>query len=134
MGENPIPAVSLKGVAFAYDHHPVLRDVDLEIAEGDFVSVIGPNGGGKSTLLRLMLGLLSPDRGTVRVFGAPPAKARLQVGYMPQHAQVDHRFPVTAMDVALMGRLRPASSGGPLHGRPTARPPAARCADTGARA
>jgi len=99
------PAVCIDGVSFSYGRHPVLRDVDLDIARGDFVSVIGPNGGGKSTLLKLILGLLEPDAGRVTVLGKRPDRARLQVGSLPQYAHVDPQFPVTALDVALMGRL-----------------------------
>ena len=67
--------------------------------------IVGPNGGGKTTLVKLILGLLRPQRGEVRVFGQPPHRARLRVGYMPQHVQHDPQFPVTVMDIVLMGRL-----------------------------
>lgn len=100
-------AIELRGVCFAYDRHLVLEDVTLDIAPLDFVSIIGPNGGGKTTLLKLLLGLLEPSRGSVRVFGKPPREARMRIGYMPQHTQLDPLFPATALDVALMGRLRP---------------------------
>jgi len=97
--------IEIKGLSFSYNGHPVLEDVDLEIGERDFASVVGPNGGGKTTLLRLVLGLLTPTRGTVRVFGEPPARVRRRIGYMPQRVDVDPRFPVSVMDVVLMGRL-----------------------------
>jgi zinc transport system ATP-binding protein len=115
-GDRPT-AVALRDVSFAYGRHPVLRGVDLDILAGDFVSIIGPNGGGKSTLLKLMLGLLVPDRGTVRVLDTTPERARLRVGYMPQHAHVDPQFPVTAMDVVLMGRLGRRPPLGPFTAR-----------------
>ena len=83
----------------------MLEDVNLSIPQGDFVSVVGPNGGGKTTLLKLVVGLLRPSRGEVRVFGAPPEQARPRIGYMPQQSQLDPQFPATVMDVALMGRL-----------------------------
>ena len=108
------PVVRLDGVTFAYGEHTVLEDVDLELAAGDFVSVIGPNGGGKTTLLRLILGLLEPDRGTVRLFGRPPARARQRIGYMPQFALLDAAFPVNVMDVVLMGRLGRGAPLGPF--------------------
>jgi zinc transport system ATP-binding protein len=104
------PAVLVTDLWFSYDGYPVLEDVNLSIPQGDFVSVIGPNGGGKTTLLRLMLGLLRPSRGEVQVFGLNPEKARQRIGYMPQHPELDLQFPATVMDVALMGRLG--------HGRP----------------
>jgi len=92
-------------VSFAYDGPPVLAGVDLTIPERDFVCVIGPNGGGKTTLLKLMLGLLEPQTGEVQVLGQSPEEARRRIGYMPQHAQLDPKFPVSVMDVVLMGRL-----------------------------
>ncbi|MCU0233927.1 MAG: metal ABC transporter ATP-binding protein [Thermoanaerobaculales bacterium] len=84
---------------------PVLENVSLRVQAGDFASVIGPNGGGKTTLVKLMLGLYAPTTGRVRVLGLPPEKARPRIGYMPQHAMMDPRFPARALDVVLMGRL-----------------------------
>ncbi|MEW6251375.1 MAG: ABC transporter ATP-binding protein [Planctomycetota bacterium] len=99
------PAIELRDVAFSYPLTPVLADVNLAIPRGDFACVVGPNGGGKTTLLKLILGLLSPERGSVRVFGQPPVEARPRIGYMPQHAHLDPHFPVRAIDVVLMARL-----------------------------
>ena len=81
--------------------------------------IVGPNGGGKTTLVKLILGLLTPQRGEVRVFGQPPHRSRLRVGYMPQHVQHDPQFPVTVMDIVLMGRLGQGGLAGLLgwHGR-----------------
>ena len=110
MTEKDGSAISIKDLWFSYDGHPVLEDVNLSIPQGDFVSVVGPNGGGKTTLLKLVLGLLRPSQGEVRVFGAPPEQATRRIGYMPQQTQLDPQFPATVMDVALMGRLG--------HGRP----------------
>lgn len=97
--------IEIEGLSFAYPLTPVLENVTFSIARGDFVCMVGPNGGGKTTLLRLMLGLLAPTRGTVRVFGRPPVEVRRRVGYMPQHTQLDPQFPVRVSDVVLMGRL-----------------------------
>jgi len=99
------PAIVLKGVTFSYGGEPALEDVDLTIERRDFASVLGPNGGGKTTLLRVILGLLRPDRGTVEVFGSPPARARERIGYVPQHSACDSHFPVRVIDVVLTGRL-----------------------------
>lgn len=104
--ESADTIVELRDLSFAYPQTPVLEDVNFTIARGDYVCMVGPNGGGKTTLLRLMLGLLTPTRGTVRVFGQTPVEARHRIGYMPQHAQLDPQFPVRAQDVVLMGRLR----------------------------
>lgn len=97
--------IEISGVTFAYDVTPVLRDASLMIPRGDFACFVGPNGGGKTTLLKLVLGLLEPAEGSVRVLGVEAKAARRGVGYMPQHAHLDPSFPVTAMDVVLMGRL-----------------------------
>ena len=99
------PIIEFKDVTFAYDSEPVLADVSLSIPPGELVGMVGPNGGGKTTLLRLMLGLLKPQRGTVRVFGEPPENVRGRIGYVPQYADYDPKFPVSVMDIVLMGRL-----------------------------
>jgi zinc transport system ATP-binding protein len=99
------PVIEIRNLSFSYPQTPVLENVDLSIAAGDFVCMVGPNGGGKTTLLRLILGLLTPTRGTIRVFGRPPNEARRRIGYMPQRAELDPQFPVRAIDVVLMGRL-----------------------------
>lgn len=98
------PAVSIAGLSFSYHSEPVLSDVDIQINAGEMVFIVGPNGGGKTTLLRLILGLLTPDRGAVRVFGHPPEQMRSCFGYVPQHVRFDDKFPVSVMDVVLMGR------------------------------
>ncbi len=99
------PVVRLKDVSFSYHGVPVLEDVDLTVTEGDFVSVVGPNGGGKTTLLKIILGLVRPSRGTARVFGRSPMRARTHIGYMAQQSTFDFLFPVSVLDVVLMGRL-----------------------------
>lgn len=95
----------LTNVSFAYNKEPVLDNVNLTIKKGEFASIVGPNGGGKSTLLKLLLGLLHPNTGEIRLFGKLPEKTQNRIGYMPQHAQIDIQFPVTVMEVVLMGRL-----------------------------
>ena len=102
---NEAPVIAIENVSFSYDGAPVLEGANLTIGQGDFVSIIGPNGGGKTTLLKIILGLLKPKSGTVRVFGMTPEQARPLVGYMPQHVNLDPQFPVSVMDVVLMGRL-----------------------------
>lgn len=90
---------------FAHHHTPVTceecNETYLTCDHGDMVSIIGPNGGGKSTLLRLILGLLHPDSGSVRIFGLPPRSAFPYLGYVPQHFNFDQQFPITVLDVVL---------------------------------
>lgn len=102
---SPRPILEYQDVCFAYDREEVLHNVSLQVSEGDLVAVVGPNGGGKSTLIRLALGLLQPTRGTVRVFGTSPERSRRRVGYVPQQLEFDPEFPVRAVDVVLMGRV-----------------------------
>jgi zinc transport system ATP-binding protein len=99
-------AISFTDVSFAYrEGHPVLSDATFSIRRRQTACVIGPNGGGKTTLLYLMLGLLQPSAGAITVLGVAPELALRKVGYMPQHMEYDEQFPVNAMDVVLMGRL-----------------------------
>nr|NJM00879.1 ABC transporter ATP-binding protein [Desulfobacula sp.] len=97
--------IILENVSFAYKQSNILEDVTLFIDRGEFASIVGPNGGGKTTLLKLILGLLKPDKGRISIFGKPPEQARQKIGYMPQYAPLDMNFPATVMDVVLMGRL-----------------------------
>ncbi len=107
------PAVRLEGVTFGYrPGDPVLVDLDLTVERGDFMALIGPNGGGKTTLVRMVLGFLEPWSGSVRVLGGSPRRARERMGYVPQ-LQSAESFPVTALDVVLMGRLRESGLLGP---------------------
>jgi zinc transport system ATP-binding protein len=103
-------AILIRDVTFSYNRIPVLVDVNLAIKQGEFLSMVGPNGGGKTTLLKIMLGLLKPKSGKVQVFGKAPEKTRELIGYMPQHSLFDPQFPVSVADVVLMGRLGPRRS------------------------
>lgn len=96
--------ISLRGVTVGYDGQPAVESVDLEIKRGALVAVFGPNGGGKTTLLKLMAGLLKPWRGSVQILGGPPASAARRIAYVPQAELVDWSFPVSVWDVAMMGR------------------------------
>lgn len=99
------PDIEINKLSFSYDTVPVLEDVNLSVEHGEFATIVGPNGGGKTTLLKLMLGILKPAQGNIFVLGGRPEKTRLKVGYMPQYADLDPQFPVTVMDVVLLGRL-----------------------------
>ncbi len=97
--------VRLSDVSVDYDGAPALEAVNLTVQRNDFLGIIGPNGGGKSTLLKAMLGLVPPTRGEVRLWGEPPQRSASRVGYVPQHSFFDRDFPIAAWDVVLMGRL-----------------------------
>ena len=99
------PVIRIKDVSFAYGKRVVLEDVNLEISSGDFVWIVGPNGGGKTTLVRLLMGLLEPQSGLIELFGKSPSQARSFVGYLPQQIHIDKKFPMTVTDVVLTGRL-----------------------------
>lgn len=102
--------VALDSVSFAYDGVPILDHVDLSIEEGEFLGIVGPSGGGKSTLLKLVLGLLEPTHGKVSVLGGPPARARTVIGYVPQFAGFRRDFPISVEEAVLMGRIGMAPS------------------------
>ncbi len=101
------PIIEMEDVSFAYNGQPVLQEVRLAIPRGDFVAVIGPNGGGKTTLLRLMLGLLKPDTGRVRLLGRPAGLATHHIGYVRQDVHINQNFPISALEVVLMGKRDP---------------------------
>jgi zinc transport system ATP-binding protein len=100
-------AVELAGVDFAYGDVPVLEDVDLAVAEGEFLAVAGPNGGGKTTLLRLILGLERPAAGRVLLFGEPPThfSRRFELGYLAQRAHAAIDAPISVRELVSAGRL-----------------------------
>ncbi len=100
--------VKLEDVWVLFDGVSVLEEVNLSINQHDFLGIIGPNGGGKTTLLKVILGLLKPSRGQVSVFGHTPERGRKFVGYVPQYSLFDREFPVNVLNVVLMGRLKHA--------------------------
>lgn len=100
------PALRLELVHAAYDRRPVLEDVSGELAPGRSLALIGPNGAGKSTLLKAILGLVPVTSGRIEVLGRTPELARADVAYVPQIDALDDTFPVSALDVTLMGRYR----------------------------
>ena len=101
------PAISIHNLNFAYTGTPVLENIQLDVAEGDFIGIVGPNGGGKSTLLKLMLGLLQPESGELRIFGQTPRRSVERIGYVPQYANFAKDFPISVWETVLLGRLTP---------------------------
>jgi zinc transport system ATP-binding protein len=97
--------VRLENVWVCYDSIPVLENINLTVNEHDFLGIIGPNGGGKTTLLKVILGLIKPFRGKVTVFNSTPEKCRKYIGYVSQYRMYDRDFPATVWDTVLMGCL-----------------------------
>ena len=102
------PVIEVENLTFSYrkGDTPTLENVNFTVGFGESGCIVGPNGGGKSTLLKLMLGILTPDSGTIKIFGKTPAESARRIGYMPQYHQLDAAFPATVLEVALMGRAR----------------------------
>ena len=97
--------IRLCNVAMVYDDRQILTDVNLDINRGDFIAITGPNGGGKTTLLRIILRLLRPTSGTVSYSPEPDSSTSLRIGYLPQKNMIDSRFPVTVGEVLSMGLM-----------------------------
>lgn len=100
------PVVEVQNVSFRYHTHPVLEDINLTIHAGEYLGIIGPNGGGKTTLLKIMLGLIAPEAGSIRLFGVELSRFRewSKIGYVPQRAiHFDAQFPATVAEVVEMG-------------------------------
>jgi zinc transport system ATP-binding protein len=99
--------IEFKHVSFGYTSEYILKDVSLSIHEGDYIGIIGPNGGGKTTLLKILVGLLEPQKGEIYLFGKDRKsfKERSLIGYVPQKAaNFDATFPATVEEIVLMGR------------------------------
>lgn len=105
--QNSDIVIKAESIYFKYDFadKPTLEDVSFSIFDKEFVSIIGPNGGGKSTLIKLLIGLLKQDSGKIEVFGKNPENVRNKIGYVPQYFSFDSLYPITAIDVVMMGRL-----------------------------
>ncbi|MGZ6330781.1 MAG: metal ABC transporter ATP-binding protein [Parachlamydiaceae bacterium] len=97
--------IDCENLFFAYEGTPILRNVSFKIHEGEFVGIIGPNGGGKTTLLKLIAGFLKPSLGSLKLFGRSPQQAIQEIGYVPQAMRFDKQFPISVFEVVLSGRL-----------------------------
>lgn len=97
--------IDIKNVSFAYDKQMILENISLSVEEKDFLAIIGPNGGGKSTLLKLILGIIKPKSGSISVLGKAPSKSLTHIGYVPQNTNVNTDFPIKAIEVVMMGHV-----------------------------
>ena len=95
--------IALSNLFFAYEDAPILNQDFLEIEKGSFTGIIGPNGGGKTTFLKLLMGFLKPSKGTLEIFGQSPEKARTKIGYVPQVHKCDREFPITVQELVGLG-------------------------------
>jgi len=97
--------IQFNDVSFGYDHLFTLKNISFVIHPGDFVGIIGPNGSGKTTILKLILGMLEPKLGSIEIFGRKPSDSYQQMGYVPQRLHLDPKFPISVMELVLTGRL-----------------------------
>lgn len=107
------PVIDVAGVSFSRGGLTILQDVSLQVGAGEFIGVIGPNAGGKTTLLRLLLGLLQADQGRISLFGRPPAQGVRDVAYVPQHPGFDRNFPISVAEVVKLGAVNSRYAGDP---------------------
>lgn len=111
--ERPSELIVLNGISAAYGNRVVLHDVDLTVYQNDFLGIIGPNGGGKTTLIKVILGLMKPVKGEISFYNKGKAVESLTMGYLPQYNSIDKKFPISVEEVILSG----LSSRKPLIGR-----------------
>ncbi|NLW65398.1 MAG: ABC transporter ATP-binding protein [Clostridiales bacterium] len=110
MDQSAKNAIQIENLSVNYRHTRALQNVCLNVPEGEFLGIIGPNGGGKSTLLKAILGLVPPASGKIEIFGEERKKNQAVIGYVPQFSTVDRTFPISAQEVVLTAFLK-----GPLH-------------------
>jgi len=104
------PVIAIDGLSLSLGSQQILEDISLTVRRGDWYAIIGPNGGGKTTLIRAILGLIQPDSGTIRVFGCDPVTVRNRIGYVPQYHTFGFDFPILVREMVLSGRV------GRIHG------------------
>jgi zinc transport system ATP-binding protein len=100
-------AINIRDLSVSIKGRDILKNINISLEEGHFLGIVGPNGGGKTTLIKTILGLIKPTSGAVSIFGASPETLRSGsgfFGYLPQHQNIDPNFPASALDIVLMGR------------------------------
>ncbi|MEA3383086.1 MAG: ABC transporter ATP-binding protein [Campylobacterota bacterium] len=100
-----MPLLSIENLSFSYEKDRVLEDINLNVEENDFLAIIGPNGGGKSTLLKLILGINKIQQGSIKILEKDPSKNLSLIGYVPQNTNVNTDFPIKVIEVVLMGHV-----------------------------
>lgn len=98
--------IEVQGLVYRVDSRHILEKVSLKVREKEFLGIFGPNGGGKTTLLKLLLGFLKPSSGSIEIFGQSPYAARTHIGYVPQATNFDRKFPLSVFEVVSMGALK----------------------------
>jgi zinc transport system ATP-binding protein len=99
-------AVEIKELFFKYNSEWILKNINLTLDDKEFLAIIGPNGGGKTTLLKLILGFLKPDKGEIKIYNKSPLSARNLIGYVPQYTTFSLDIPITVFDIVLQGRVK----------------------------
>ncbi len=99
------PVIEIKNLSFSYGATLALMNINFTAYENELICIVGPNGGGKTTFLKLVMGLLKPDKGSIKVFNSRPSQVSSRIGYMPQNPQHDLSFPINVLEVVLMGRI-----------------------------
>jgi zinc transport system ATP-binding protein len=100
--------INVSQLDFGYGKNLILENVNLQVAKGEFIGMFGPNGGGKTTLLKLLMGFLRPLKGEVFLFGKTPKQARKKISYVPQISRYDRQFPISVLELVLTGLLSSA--------------------------
>ncbi len=103
--DNLAEVINIKNLWAGYDKQSVLEDINLSVKKHDFIGIIGPNGGGKTTLIKVLLGLITPNYGEILIMGRNVLKGRRNIGYVPQSMECDRNFPISVWEVVKMGRL-----------------------------
>ena len=105
MTETKDLVIKIDSISVKYESKTVLENINWEVKKGQMAAIIGPNGGGKSTLLKSLVGIVHPFSGKILMFDKSPEKARPMVSYLPQTEEIDWQFPISVLDVVIQGRL-----------------------------
>ena len=109
--------IQIKGLSAAYDGKTVLKDVNLNVYDHDFLGIIGPNGGGKTTLVKCILGLHEPQEGNIRFYKEGKEVPEIKMGYLPQYSSIDRKFPISVYEVVLSGLSKEKSLWGKFNAK-----------------